>query len=314
MIYVHMRCFLVLFVVYSFSRTVQTAWSPGSFRSAEADHVSAALLNVMLLQAPSLLGQAYHLDPSDYFTGALHRPRLEIIHPENGQVLDNGNLAIEIKLDGYDLPSHFHDSRVCVGLSSGSWVAEQCFDQSLDLVFHVNGLTAGLQYALRIVFYERGNAIAVSVRNFRVGGIKGLLNSNPEEAVSILTAVQVGDCDSSLSVELLVPTSLYTSLTYLFLLPRIANTPLSYIHLILILSHTVRRWSFPTYRVALFVPTAYLLTHSHISPSNSLTHCAQVAVHYQASGMETQAEHIYRSILSEYPAYPDALHLLGNQQ
>ena len=38
-----------------------------------------------------------------------------------------------------------------------------------------------------------------------------------------------------------------------------------------------------------------------------------MAVHYQASGMETQAEHIYRSILSEYPAYPDALHLLGKQ-
>ena len=191
MSFVQMRCFLALFVVYCSWMSVHSAWSPGSFRSAEADHVSAALLNVMLLQAPSLLGHAYHLDPSDYFTGALHRPRLEIIHPENGQVLDNGALAIEIKLDGYDLPSHFHDSRVCVGLSSGSWVAEQCFDQSLDLVFHVNGLTAGLQYALRIVFYERGNAIAVSVRNFRVGGIKGLLNSNPEEAVSILTAVQV---------------------------------------------------------------------------------------------------------------------------
>ena len=191
MLFAQMWRFFFVFEVYCCSwRSVQ-CWSPGSFRSAEADHVSAALLNVMLLQAPSLLGTAYHLDPSDFFTGALHRPRLEIIHPENGQVLDNGALAIEIKLDGYDLPSHFHDSRVCVGLSSGSWVAEQCFDQSLDLVFHVNGLTAGLQYALRIVFYERGNAIAVSVRNFRVGGIKGLLNSNPEEAVSILTAVQV---------------------------------------------------------------------------------------------------------------------------
>jgi tetratricopeptide (TPR) repeat protein len=113
-----------------------------------------------------------------------------------------------------------------VGLSSGSWVAEKCFDESSDLVFHVNGLKAGAQYALRIVFYERGNAIAVSVRNFRVGGIKGLPDRPTDEAVTILTAVQV-------------------------------------------------------------------------------------AVHYQATGMEIQAEKIYRSILSEYPAYPDALHLLG---
>ncbi len=32
---------------------------------------------------------------------------------------------------------------------------------------------------------------------------------------------------------------------------------------------------------------------------------------YQLLGMEAQAELIYRSILSESPAYPDALHLLG---
>ena len=32
---------------------------------------------------------------------------------------------------------------------------------------------------------------------------------------------------------------------------------------------------------------------------------------YQTRGMEAQAESIYRSILSEAPSYPDALHLLG---
>ncbi len=37
----------------------------------------------------------------------------------------------------------------------------------------------------------------------------------------------------------------------------------------------------------------------------------QVAMEYQLLGMETQAELIYRSILSESPTYPDALHLLG---
>lgn len=71
---------------------------------------------------------------------------------------------------------------------------------------------------------ERNQAIAVSVRNFRVAGIRGLLNS--DDVVTIQTAVQV-------------------------------------------------------------------------------------AMEYQLLGMEAQAELIYRSILSESPAYPDALHLLG---
>jgi len=38
---------------------------------------------------------------------------------------------------------------------------------------------------------ERGNAIAVSVRSFKVGGIGGLLESSPQDLVSISTAMQV---------------------------------------------------------------------------------------------------------------------------
>ncbi len=37
----------------------------------------------------------------------------------------------------------------------------------------------------------------------------------------------------------------------------------------------------------------------------------QLAVQYQAQGMENQAASIYRRILDENPTYPDALHLLG---
>jgi hypothetical protein len=123
------------------------------------------LISVIISFSPVFL--SYQLDPSDFFTGAQHRPRLEIIYPENGQVLDDVDLEIRIKLDGYDMPSNFHNSRVCVGLSTGTSFAEHCFDQSPDLVFHVNGLSPGMQYSLRIAFYERGNAIAVSVRSFR---------------------------------------------------------------------------------------------------------------------------------------------------
>ena len=35
-------------------------------------------------------------DPSEYFQGALQRPRLEILSPENGEVLDSGNLDIRM--------------------------------------------------------------------------------------------------------------------------------------------------------------------------------------------------------------------------
>jgi Tfp pilus assembly protein PilF len=184
------------------------------------------LIAVFCLLCFSPVFLSYQLDPSDFFTGAQHRPRLEIVYPENGQVLDDVDLDIKINLDGYDMPSQFHDSRVCVGLSTGTSFNEHCFDQSPDLEFHVKGLIPGAQYSLRIAFYERGNAIAVSVRSFRVAGIKGLVANNQDEVVTIMTAVQV-------------------------------------------------------------------------------------AVNYQASGMEALAESIYRDILTEYPTYPNALHLLG---
>lgn len=43
----------------------------------------------------------------------------------------------------------------------------------------------------------------------------------------------------------------------------------------------------------------------------SIQTAVQVAIDYQTSGMEQQAEHIYRSILTENPSHPDALHNLG---
>ena len=40
------------------------------------------------------LFKSLYVDPSDVFLGALHRPILEIINPENGQVLDENNIEI----------------------------------------------------------------------------------------------------------------------------------------------------------------------------------------------------------------------------
>lgn len=78
-------------------------------------------------------------DPADFFGGAQHRPKLgpttdpctlidlkhavlsEIIYPDNGLVLDSGNVDIKIQVDlnGFDLPSSLHQTLICVCLSTG---------------------------------------------------------------------------------------------------------------------------------------------------------------------------------------------------
>lgn len=133
------------------------------------------------------------VDPTEFFTGSQYRPKLEIIKPENGQVLNDGILDIEIVISGYDLPSHFDESSTCIALSKdkGIAVVEHCFDQSPELIFHVNGLTPGESYSLRVLFLERGKVIALSVRSFKVGGVMGVLADNENHPVSIQTALQV---------------------------------------------------------------------------------------------------------------------------
>lgn len=132
------------------------------------------------------------LDPTEFFKGSQPRPKLEIINPENGLILDGGTLQIKIRLHGYELPSHFHDSTLCIALSNKNIeVGEQCFDQSADLDFHITGLSPGETYSLQVLFIERGKTIAMSVRSFRVGGVLGILDDG-NHAVSIETAIQVG--------------------------------------------------------------------------------------------------------------------------
>ena len=57
---------------------------------------------------------------------------------------------------------------------------EDCFDQPEVLSFHVNGLQVGAQYSLRVILNERNKAIAVSVRNFKVGGILGVAENQEQ--------------------------------------------------------------------------------------------------------------------------------------
>ena len=120
------------------------------------------------------------MDPSDFFTGSKPTPRLEIESPDNGQVLEDNDLEIKLSIKGYEFPSSFHDSKVCIGLSTDESFAEECFEQSSTLSYHVEGLNPGAQYSLRVVLFERTKAIAVSVRNFKVGGIFGLLDNEEQ--------------------------------------------------------------------------------------------------------------------------------------
>jgi tetratricopeptide (TPR) repeat protein len=68
--------------------------------------------------------------------------------------------------------------------------SEHCFEQTPELVFHAKGLQPGTSYTIRIVFYERGKAIAISVRNFRVAGISSAV-SGSGGVVTIQTALQI---------------------------------------------------------------------------------------------------------------------------
>lgn len=132
------------------------------------------------------------LDPTEYFKGSQPRPKLVILTPENGQILNINKLEIKIRIYGYEIPSLFHDSHICIALSNKNIeVGEECFQQSYDLDFHITGLTPGETYSLRVLFLERGRNIAMSVRSFRVGGIIGILD-DITQAVTIETALQVG--------------------------------------------------------------------------------------------------------------------------
>jgi tetratricopeptide (TPR) repeat protein len=131
-------------------------------------------------------------DPSDFFTGSKPRPRLTIVSPDNGEVLEDNAVQIRIRLQGYSLNWQLHDSQLCVGLSSAQTYSEECFEQSQELAFQATGLGTSTQYTLRVVLFERGAAIAMSVRSFRVGGVSGVLKGPDESAVvSISTALHV---------------------------------------------------------------------------------------------------------------------------
>lgn len=122
------------------------------------------LLNVAALAAAS--------DTSEYFYGVSSRPHLAVVSPQEGVVLEDSTLHVQLHLEGYYLPPHFRDSSICIVLASdGEQVAESCFSQSSALDYTIEGLSSGSSYALAAVLLERGTAIAVSVRSFRVGGV-----------------------------------------------------------------------------------------------------------------------------------------------
>lgn len=55
--------------------------------------------------------------------------------------------------------------------TQGKRILETCFEQSPKMEYVVSGLSPGQSYMLRVVLFERSNALAVSVRSFRVGAV-----------------------------------------------------------------------------------------------------------------------------------------------
>ena len=134
---------------------------------------------LLLLINVFTVGEEVELSPDDIITAAFHRPVLEIIYPNNGDVLDTSEIDIEIASNDYEMPSRFRNSKVCVGMNAMRGVekgiegnvVERCFDQTQSTTFHASGLIAGASYTLRVLLMDRGNVVAVSVRSFRVAAI-----------------------------------------------------------------------------------------------------------------------------------------------
>jgi predicted O-linked N-acetylglucosamine transferase (SPINDLY family) len=131
--------------------------------------------------------------PDDIFgeSVSFNRPRLQIMKPANGEVLETSDLEIQVSVEGYDLPSVLRDSKICLGLAvEGERIMETCFEQTSHHVWHASGLAAGQNYMLRVVLFDRSNAVAVSVRSFRVGSVS-VSSGTVEESTTIKTALQL---------------------------------------------------------------------------------------------------------------------------
>ena len=99
--------------------------------ASDVMYISGPLFSELLLRYGILYSKlTYYINictslPTLYTAGPA-----EITYPDNGQVLDTGDFAIKIKLTGYEIPSQFHGSTICVGLTNGvDTFTEKCFEQ-----------------------------------------------------------------------------------------------------------------------------------------------------------------------------------------
>ena len=244
-----------------------------------------AVTLLALLAQPSIsvgltptLERAIHdreaLDLSEFFAGSKPRPRLQVLEPANGALLERDSVSIRLSVKGFDLPSSLHDSKVCLGIASrGKRVVEECFDQSIEaLHFHAANLSPGEPYMLRAVLFERSKALAVSVRSFRVAAI----------ALPVIDGLALGSSQHSASSAL--PLTAAVS-------PPAAT------------AHAVS----PEAAGADAAAAEALRSARTLTIQTAL----QVAMAEQSAGAMTKAESIYREILDQHPKHADALHLLG---
>lgn len=131
-------------------------------------------------------------DPVDFFLGTKKRPRIEILTPKQGEILETGVVEIEIAVkfptaamlwkppsndatestttsdnavdtvsstEEFD-ESHLHGSAICLSVvSERGGESEDCFYPS-ERTFHVEGLAPGQTYTIKFTLF--GTVIALS--------------------------------------------------------------------------------------------------------------------------------------------------------
>lgn len=220
-------------------------------------------------------------DPVDFYLGSKRRPRLEIISPKQGAVLDHGIIDIEIaihypklsassssdssaSLTATDEQLHqqqqpLHGSALCLSVATSHGdESENCFHPS-ERVFHAGGLAAGQTYTIKFTLF----------------GMK------------------------SYFLLILFPSSHFVPFTLL----RIFIFCICYC--IFVERNQAIAASLRMVRVAGIMAAPY------VREIMTIHSALQVAAQYALQGMEHAAEDIYKSILAEAPFNPQALHNIG---
>mmetsp|Transcript_16035 Transcript_16035/g.18957 ORF Transcript_16035/g.18957 Transcript_16035/m.18957 type:complete len:1102 (+) Transcript_16035:89-3394(+) len=267
-----------------------------------------SLLFILVIGVPSIIppSPTLHkaiedkilLDPSEFFQGSKPRPKLNIVSPKNGEILETNEIHVHMTINGYDFPSKLRDSRVCLGLATrGERVIEECFDQSYDAMqFHASNLIPGSNYMLRVVLFERSQSLAVCVRSFRVGAIaiassnNAYITSLPSSSYSLLHSSSSSHTKNEKSEKTLLLESV---------VPSTLN------------NNENEKGSDDNHSPIIRKESHEKMAETAHQNLVTIQKALQLALARHSEGKPEDAEKIYREILDQFPDHAEVLHLLG---